>query len=135
MAGSASLRVISRKFSETRFRKTKRNSAETLAAKCAPNDADADDKLDKVLRSIGLDAGTVLNEARAHKARGLVQDYVRRDPAISLRLALRRLSAIVVRRSIRSISLSLSASASAMKASMLTPAAMRSSSIMVRRQP
>jgi hypothetical protein len=56
------------------------DSAETLAAECAPSDADADDKLDEVLRSIGLDEGTVLDEARAHKARELVQDYVRRDP-------------------------------------------------------
>src|SRR5438034_8631946 len=47
---------------------------------CAPNDAEADDKLDKVLRSIGLDTGTVLNEARALRARELVQEYVRREP-------------------------------------------------------
>jgi hypothetical protein len=56
------------------------DSAETLAAECAPNDAEADDKLDKVLRSIGLDRGTVLDEARALRARELVQEYVRREP-------------------------------------------------------
>jgi hypothetical protein len=55
-------------------------SAETLAAECAPNDAEADDKLDKVLRSIGLDSSTVLNEARALRARELVHEYVRREP-------------------------------------------------------
>ena len=56
------------------------DSAETLAAECAQNDADAYDKLDEVLRSIGLDVGTVLDEARAHLAREFVQDYVQRDP-------------------------------------------------------
>jgi hypothetical protein len=56
------------------------DSAETLAAECAPNDAEADDKLDKVLRSIGLATSTVLNEARALRARELVQEYVRREP-------------------------------------------------------
>jgi hypothetical protein len=56
------------------------DSAETLAAECLPNDAEANDKLDKVLRSIGLDSSTVLNEARALRARELVQEYVRREP-------------------------------------------------------
>jgi hypothetical protein len=56
------------------------DSAETLAAECAPNDAEANDKLDKVLRSIGLDSSTVLDEARAFRARELVQEYVRREP-------------------------------------------------------
>jgi hypothetical protein len=36
-----------------------------VAAECAPNDAEADEKLDKVLRSIGLATDMVLNEARA----------------------------------------------------------------------
>jgi hypothetical protein len=56
------------------------DSAEMLAAECAPNDSDANDKLCKILGSIGLDAGTVLYEARADKAKELVQDYVRREP-------------------------------------------------------
>jgi hypothetical protein len=56
------------------------DSAEMLAAECAPNDADADDKLDEVLRSIGLNTVKVLNDARAHKAKELVQQYVRREP-------------------------------------------------------
>jgi hypothetical protein len=56
------------------------DSAEMLAAECAPNDADDDDKLDEVLRSIGLNTVKVLNDARAHKVKELVQQYVRREP-------------------------------------------------------
>jgi hypothetical protein len=56
------------------------DSAEMLAAECAPNDSDADDKLYKLLYSIGLNADTVLDEARADKAKELVQDYVGREP-------------------------------------------------------
>src|SRR5262249_4059017 len=43
------------------------DSAETLAAECTPNNADADDKLNQVLSSIGLNADAVLAEARADK--------------------------------------------------------------------
>jgi hypothetical protein len=56
------------------------DSAERLAAECAPNTSDAGDKLDKLLGSIGLNTDTVLHEARTRKANELVQDYVRRDP-------------------------------------------------------
>jgi hypothetical protein len=56
------------------------DSAEALAAECAPNTTEADEKLDKVLRKIGLDRRTVLNEAQAVRARELVQEYVRREP-------------------------------------------------------
>jgi hypothetical protein len=56
------------------------DSAEMLAAECARNDSDADDKLYKLLRSIGLNTDTVLDEARADKAKELVQDYVRCEP-------------------------------------------------------
>src|SRR5262249_42499315 len=55
------------------------DSAETLAAECTPNNADADDKLDQVLSSIGLNADAVLAEARADKAKELVQEYVRAE--------------------------------------------------------
>jgi hypothetical protein len=55
------------------------DSAEVLAAECAPNTADAGDKLDEVLGSIGLRSSTVLNDARASKAKELVQEYVRRE--------------------------------------------------------
>jgi hypothetical protein len=61
--------------------KDQADSAEMLADECAPNDSDADDTLCNILRSIGLrDADTVLYEARANKAKDLVQDYVRREP-------------------------------------------------------
>jgi hypothetical protein len=56
------------------------DSAEMLAAECAPNNAEADDKLDEVLSSIGLEVGTVLDDARANKAEELVQEHVRRQP-------------------------------------------------------
>jgi hypothetical protein len=55
------------------------DSAEMLAAECAPNDAHADHKLDEVLHTIGLNAGTVLDDARALKAKELAQDYVRHE--------------------------------------------------------
>jgi len=48
-----------------------------LAAECAPHTDEANDKLDKVLGSIGLNAGTVLDDARADKAKELVQEYMR----------------------------------------------------------
>jgi hypothetical protein len=51
-----------------------------LAAECAPNTDEADSKLDEVLRSIGLNTGTVLDDARAQRAKELVQGYVRREP-------------------------------------------------------
>jgi hypothetical protein len=54
--------------------------AEMLAAECAPNTAEADDKLDKLLDSIGLNMNSVLNDARVQKAKELVQAYVRREP-------------------------------------------------------
>jgi hypothetical protein len=56
------------------------DSAEMLAAECAPNDAEANDRLDKVLSSIGLETNAVLDDARANKAKELVQEYVRRQP-------------------------------------------------------
>jgi hypothetical protein len=60
--------------------KDQADSAEILAAECAPNNAEADEKLDDLLRSIGLDTSAVLGEARAQKAKELVQQYVRREP-------------------------------------------------------
>jgi hypothetical protein len=52
-------------------------SAGALAAECAPNNAEANEKLDEVLGSIGLEMNTVLDDARADKAKELVQEYVR----------------------------------------------------------
>src|SRR5215831_9347489 len=55
------------------------DSAETLAAECAPHTDEANEKLDEVLGSIGLEMNTVLDDARADKAKELVQEYVRRE--------------------------------------------------------
>ena len=52
------------------------DSAEMLAAECAPNTKEAHDKLVQVLSSIGLKRDTVLNDARADKAKELVDEYV-----------------------------------------------------------
>ena len=52
-------------------------SAGTLAAECTPNNAEANEKLDEVLGTIGLEMNTVLGDARAYKAKELVQGYVR----------------------------------------------------------
>jgi len=65
------------------------DSAQTLAYGCAQNEADAVDKVNEVLSSIrrnmglegyALDMNQILNGAQAHKAKELVQEYVRREP-------------------------------------------------------
>jgi hypothetical protein len=48
-----------------------------LAAECVPPTDEANEKLDEVLGSIGLEMNTVLRDARAYKAKELVQGYVR----------------------------------------------------------
>jgi hypothetical protein len=53
------------------------DSAEMLAAECVPPTDEANEKLDEVLGSIGLEINTVLDDARADKAKELVQEYVR----------------------------------------------------------
>ena len=53
------------------------DSAETLVAEWTPNNADAEDKLNEVLSSIGLEMNRVLDAAREDKAKELVQEYVR----------------------------------------------------------
>jgi hypothetical protein len=53
------------------------DSAEMLAAECTPHTDEANEKLDEVLGSIGLDVNRVLDDARADKAKELVQEYVR----------------------------------------------------------
>src|SRR5262249_19880221 len=61
------------------------DSAETLAAECAPHTDEANEKLDEVLGSIGLEMNTVLDNARAAKAKELVQEYVRgKQAAVTL---------------------------------------------------
>jgi hypothetical protein len=59
--------------------KDQADSAEMLAAECAPNTEGANEKLDKLLSSIGLDTSAVLCEARAQKAKELDQAYVRHE--------------------------------------------------------
>jgi hypothetical protein len=61
------------------------DSAETLAAECAPHTDEANEQLDVVLRRIGLEINTVLDNARAAKAKELVQEYVRgKQAAVTL---------------------------------------------------
>jgi hypothetical protein len=55
------------------------DSAQTLASKCARNQH-ADDKINKVLDGIGLNIDKVLEDARARKAKDLVQEYAQREP-------------------------------------------------------
>ena len=56
------------------------NYAQTLARECAQNEADAVDKVKKILAGIGLDMDQVLDDAKGRKAKELVQEYVRREP-------------------------------------------------------
>jgi hypothetical protein len=56
------------------------DSAQTLAHECARNEANAVDKVKKILAGIGLSIGRVRERAREHKAKELVQEYVRREP-------------------------------------------------------
>jgi hypothetical protein len=56
------------------------DSAQTLAYRCAQNEVDAVDKVNEVLDGIGLHMDKVLNDARAHKVKELVQEYVRHEP-------------------------------------------------------
>jgi hypothetical protein len=52
------------------------DSAEMLAAECTPNTDEANDKLNEVLSSIGLDTNKVVDDAVTDKAKQLVQGYV-----------------------------------------------------------
>jgi hypothetical protein len=65
------------------------DSAQTLACRCAQNEADAVDKVNEILSSIrgdmgfegfALDMNQILRDARAHKAEELVQEYARGEP-------------------------------------------------------
>jgi hypothetical protein len=65
------------------------DSAQTLAYKCAQNEADAVDKVNEILSSIRRDMGfadyapdmnRILRGAQAHKAEELVQEYARDEP-------------------------------------------------------
>jgi hypothetical protein len=61
------------------------DSAEMLAAECAPNTAAAGEKLNKLLRRIGLELSTVLRDAQVRRAEELVREYEQLEPdAVSL---------------------------------------------------
>jgi hypothetical protein len=54
--------------------------AQTLARECAQNEADAVDKVKKILAGLGLDMDQVLDDAKDRKPKDVVQEYVRREP-------------------------------------------------------
>jgi hypothetical protein len=54
--------------------------AQTLAHEYARNEADAVDKVKKILAGIGLRMDLILDDAKGYKAKELVQEYVRREP-------------------------------------------------------
>jgi hypothetical protein len=56
------------------------DSAQTLARECAQSEADAVNKVKKILAGIGLDMDEVLNDAKGARQKKLVQEYVRREP-------------------------------------------------------
>jgi len=56
------------------------DSAQALARECAQNEADAVDKVNKILAGIGRNMNRVLDDAKGRKAKELVQAYVRREP-------------------------------------------------------
>jgi len=56
------------------------NSAQTLAHECAQNEADAVDKVKKILRFGLRNMNQVLEDAKRRKAKELVQEYVRHEP-------------------------------------------------------
>jgi hypothetical protein len=65
------------------------DSAQTLACRCAQNEADAVDKINEIFSSIrpnmgfegwALDMNQILRGAQAHKAEELVQEYARGGP-------------------------------------------------------
>ena len=55
-------------------------AAQTLAHECARNEADAVDKVKKILAGRRLNMDQVLDDAKRRKAKELVQEYVRREP-------------------------------------------------------
>jgi hypothetical protein len=56
------------------------DSAQTLARECAQDEADAVDKVNKILAGIGLSFDEVLHDAKRRNAKELVQEYGRREP-------------------------------------------------------
>ena len=54
--------------------------AQMLAYKCARHEADAVDKVDKILDGKGLEMDVIRDDAKGHKAKELAQEYARREP-------------------------------------------------------
>jgi hypothetical protein len=54
--------------------------AQTLAQKCARNESDAVDKINKILAGANLDMDNIVDQAQADKAEELVQQYARGEP-------------------------------------------------------
>jgi hypothetical protein len=54
--------------------------AQTLARECAQSEADAVDKVTKILAGIGLNMDQILDHAKCRKSKELVQEYARREP-------------------------------------------------------
>jgi hypothetical protein len=55
-------------------------SAQTMARQYVGDELDAIEKVDRVLDRIDLDLGEIRRDARARKAKELVQEYVRSEP-------------------------------------------------------
>jgi hypothetical protein len=70
------LAVILQNFSEG-----KEASAQNLACKCAGNEAKAVDEVNRILEHTGVYLDNILDDARTKKAKELLQEYVRRNPA------------------------------------------------------
>ena len=87
MAGQLDYKLYSEHFADDiakilqeNLRKDQVDSAQALARECAQNEADAVDKVNKILAGIGRNMNRVLDDAKGRKAKELVQEYVRREP-------------------------------------------------------
>ena len=87
MAGQLDYKLYSEHFADDiakilqeNLRKDQVDSAQALARECAQNEADAVDKVNKILAGIGLNMNQILDDAKGRKAKELVQEYVRREP-------------------------------------------------------
>jgi hypothetical protein len=56
------------------------HSVQTLACKCAGNEADAVDEVNRILEHSGVYLDNILDDARTKKAKELVQEYVQHNP-------------------------------------------------------
>lgn len=78
-------KTILRSFLRAHFPEDQADSAQRLARKCARNEADAVEKVKQLLADIGFTIRSVWEDARARKAKDMVEQYERREPkAVSL---------------------------------------------------